>query len=445
MRINKNLYLILIWQFLPIIFLLLISGCSFFTRKVESLATPSASNTRSEKVDKKNTNCTENNKNQLLLEDESTLKYYLPLIPKLFETKNFSFIQKAAMLSLIEMSRRPDEASPSARLQYFMRFNGKDYYFDFHPKNLNDNFSMSYLKGIDFLIKNFDNSKNISQLAEILDRHLPQNTNVSPELEFFLKTHRDDLLKNETLYETFFKGDENLTQYESFKRVNLKKFIQFFNTENTSKDSSYEYLNDSLFKINDTKKNLSISCNVDINEEDAHKKDLFLKNQNQSHYFSIKEGQNFFIAVSSTIIQKPFKNFNSTYFFNSAPSSSPFPICRFNNLVQDIILFSTSGRNPSQHLKHLVSYDIDIIDSLRSLEELLKFSRHLFLSNPDRILYESKKGRKSQLDFFLSMNFPIYHVSNLGDIVGIGIFKNNKYEESLILDDRSKAKLWCSP
>ncbi|MDD4976334.1 MAG: hypothetical protein PHY93_18390 [Bacteriovorax sp.] len=122
------------------------------------------------------------------------------------------------------------------------------------------------------------------------------------------------------------------------------------------------------------------------------------------------------------------------------------PVCQFNNSLQDIILFSTSGRNPAQHLKHLVSYDISLVDSFQSLEELLKFSRHLFLSNPDRILYESKRGRKSQLDFFLSMNFPIYHVEALGDIIGAGIFKNARREDlSLIADDRSKARLWCSP
>ncbi|MDD4975028.1 MAG: hypothetical protein PHY93_11790, partial [Bacteriovorax sp.] len=152
--INKRFFLI---------FILFCASCSFLTKKVESLAAPKTLESKFDKFNKKNLYCYENNKIQLLLEDDSTLKYYRPLLPKLFETKNFSFIQKATMLSLIEMSRRPDKASPSARLQYFLRFNNKDYYFDFRPKRLEDNSKMSFLKGLDVLLKTFDKSKPLSK------------------------------------------------------------------------------------------------------------------------------------------------------------------------------------------------------------------------------------------------------------------------------------------
>ncbi|MBC7539380.1 MAG: hypothetical protein H7281_11205 [Bacteriovorax sp.] len=408
------------------------------------MATPKASETKSDKSNKKNLYCYENNKIQLLVEDESTQKYYRPLMGNIFETKKFSFIQKAAMLSLIEMSRRPDEASPSARLQYFLRLNHKDYYFDFHPKNLVDETKMSYLKGLDILLKTFDKSKTLNHLADTLDQQLPKNINISPDFENFLQTYKIELLKNDALSESFFKGDEALTKHESFKRINLKKLITLFNSENISNDSYYEYSQNSLFKVDSGHINFALKCNFDINKENTIKEEQVLIDQKKSHYFALKEGDNFFIAVSSAIIQKPFKNYSTTYFIKSRPSPVPLPICQFNNSEQEIILFSSSGRNPSQHLKHLVSYDIDQVDSFQSLGELLKFSRHLFLSNPDRILYESKRGRKSQLDFFLSMNFPIYHVESLGDIIGVAAFKNGKHDDlSLIVDDRSKARLWC--
>ena len=173
-----------------------------------------------------------------------------------------------------------------------------------------------------------------------------------------------------------------------------------------------------------------VKCNFDVNKDNL----------------SLEEGSNFFIAVSSSLVQKPLQNLQSTYFIKSRPSPLPLPVCQFNNSIQDIVLFSTLGRNPAQHLKHLVAYDINQINSFQSFEELLKFSRHLFLNNPDRILYESKRGRKSQLNFFLSMNFPIYHVEALGDIIGLSSFIKGKTEEkSLIADDRSLAKLWCGP
>jgi hypothetical protein len=433
-------------RFFVLFFILICAGCSFLTKKVESLATPKVLESKSDKSTKKNLYCYENNKIQLLLEDDSTLKFYRPLMPNIFETKHFSFIQKAAMLSLIEMSRRPDEASPSARLQYFLRFNNKDYYFDFQPKNLDDNSKMSFLKGLDVLLKTFDKTKSLYKLAETLDQNLPKNINISPDLESFLQTYKNDLIKNEYLTDTFFKGDEVLTKHESFKRTNYKQLINLYNSDNISNDSAYEFSKNSLVNIDTGPTGPALKCNLDINKEYSSKEDVLYKDQKTSHYFAIKEGNNFFIAVSSSIIQKPFKNYESTYFIKSRPSPVPLPVCQFNTSLQDIILFSSTGRNPAQHLKHLVSYDIGLVDSFQSLEELLKFSRHLFLSNPDRILYESKRGRKSQLDFFLSMNFPIYHVEALGDIIGAASFKNGRHEDlSLIADDRSKARLWCSP
>jgi len=424
----------------------LIFSCSFLTKKVEQLSTPIVSENRPIKIFRKNLNCFENNKVQLLLEDDATFKFYIPLIPPLFETDSFSFIQKAAMLSLIEMGRRPDLATPTARLQYYLRFNKKNYYYDFRPKNLADDTKTSYLKGIDHLLKSYDKSKKLNQLAEILDRHIPKTMGVSPDLENFLQIHKNDLFKNDVLADTFLKGDEPLTKHESFKRINFKKLIDIYYKQNLSNDSDYEFSKNGLMEIPSGQSGLDLNCNVDINLESTLQSRQRPEDQSNSHYFAIKDGENFFIAVSSVITQKTLKNLNSTYFFKSLPSSYPLPICQFHNSIQDIVLFSSTGRNPAQHLKHLLIYDINLADSIPSLDELLKFSRHIFLNNPDRILYESKRGRKSQLDFFLSMDFPIYHVDSLGDIIGMAIFKNVKNEDkSLISDDRSRAKLWCGP
>jgi len=139
-------------------------------------------------------------------------------------------------------------------------------------------------------------------------------------------------------------------------------------------------------------------------------------------------------------------NIDGTHFLNTQSGLTPLPICLFSNKLQDIALFSLGERDPAQHLKHFISYEIARVDSFQSLEKLLNFSRHLFLNEPDRILYESKKGRKAQLDFFLTMNFPIYHVDSLGDVFGFAKFKGKKTEDrSLIIDDRSQARIWCGP
>lgn len=438
--------LIMIKKALVLVFLLLLASCGFFSKKVESLTSSFEKSDSSTRINRKNLHCPDNNKIQLILEDDSTIKFYRPVMSSLFEAKNYSFIQKAAMLSLIEMSRRPDKASPSARLQYFLRLNGKIFYFDFRPVNLDDGSKMPYLKGIEFLLKNFDTTKGLSKLAESLDQQIPQNINVTPEMEAFLQNNKNDLAKNETFAESFMKGDEVLTKHESFKRISYRKIVSIFFNDKLNTDTYYESSKNPLFPVNVGETDLELKCNTDISKENKFKDDLLYSPQNKSHYFALKDGENLFIAVSSAILEKPFKNYKNTYFFKTRVSPLPLPICQFRNVREDVVLFSTSGRNPEQHLKHLVTYDISLVDSFRTLEELLNFSRHLFLSNPDRILYESKRGRKSQLEFFLNMNFPIYHVDSIGDIIGSASFIYTGHKnQSLIVDDRSSAKLWCSP
>lgn len=439
-------------KYFTILFFLL-SSCSFLTKTVEDLVSSEVDNNEkktlqntSHKLNKKNLYCFENNKIHLLLEDDSTLKYYQPLIPSLFESTEFSFIQKAAMLSLIEMSRRPDEASPGARLQYFLHFKNSDYYYDFKSTKQDDYTKMPYIKGIEMLIKNFDKTKKIEKLAEYLDKILPQNMNVSPDLEAFLQENKSELLKNDELVDIFFKGDEVLTKYESFKRTNIKNIINYFYKNKISDDFNYESSKNSLFNTNSHQLEMGLKCNIDINQEIVLKDEKKFSKQQKSHSFAIKEGNNVFIALSSAVIKNPIENINSTYFLKSLAAPVPFPICHIKNNLQDITLFSVAGRNPAQHLKHIISYDINQADSYHSLLELLNFSRHLFLTDPDRILYESKRGRKSQLELLLAMNFPIYHVESLGEIIGSASFKNGSREDrSLIMDDRGQSHIWCAP
>ena len=66
-----------------IISFFLFSGCSFISKKVESLVSSETEKNElndlkisSHKINNKNLYCFENNKPQILLEDESTLKYF---------------------------------------------------------------------------------------------------------------------------------------------------------------------------------------------------------------------------------------------------------------------------------------------------------------------------------------------------------------------------------
>lgn len=429
-------------KFLSLVLLLSLTSCAVLTKKFESLTEKKKDKTTT--ISNKKNYCPTNSKSQFISEDEFSLKFYKSLNPAIYENKNISFMEKSVMLSLLEMSRRPDEASPYSRLQVYVKLNGKNYYYDFRPKNLEDDTKMPFLKGLDFLTQKFIPNKSLLSISTYMDTVIPTGIGVSLEFENFLKENRKDLSKNEVLTESFFKGDEIITKYETFNRASYKNIVEQY-LKGFSKNSDYEFEKNGLTANKSKKENFEVNCNYDLSKETTLRDEIMSADQKKSHYIAHSEGENFFLAVTSTTLFRPFKTTpKMSYFMKARPAAFPLPICEFKGKNQEIVLFSSEGRNPVQHLQHLEAYEIDQVDSAYMLNELLGFSRHLFLSNPDRILYESKRGRKAQLDFFLEMNFPIYHVENLGNIFGHAKFKNEKVQESVLYsDDRSSAHLWC--
>ena len=395
-------------------------------------------------VSNKKNYCSPKSRVQYISEDEYSLKFYRNLHSTLFENRNLNFVEKSIMISLMEMSRRPDEASPFSRLQVYLRLNGKTYYYDFTPKDVNAGKTMPFLKGLDHLSRTFIPNQSLSSIASTLDGVIPQNIGVSLELESFLRENRQNLASNDSLTSIFFKGDELLTRYETFNRVNYRSIVDQYNSRYAN-NKDYDLSNFDLNANKSTKEKFETNCNYDLQKESTLQDDILDSDKKKSHYIGFSEGDDFFLAVSSSRLNVPVKTLPKLgYFMQTTASQKPLPICEFKGKNQDIVLFSNDGRNPIQHLQHLEAYEIDQIDSIFALNELLNFSRHLFLTNPDRILYESKRGRKAQLDFFLKMNFPIYHIENLGNIFGHATFKNeSKIDSTLYSDDRSSARLWC--
>lgn len=327
-----------------------------------------------------------------------------------------------------------------------MKLNGQSYYYDWRPKRLEDDTKMPYLRGLDSLAEKFLPKQNLLSVAGKLDTLAPRFLGVSTGLESFLRDNSRELLRNDTLADSFFKGDEILTRYETIERQSYKAFIEQYYKGGYSKLSDYESNKNPLDANKSQKGNFEANCNYDLSKEPTLRDEMFGNEPKKTHYIGISEGQNFFLATSSSTLFRPFSTTPKlSYYMKARPSALPLPICEFKGKNQEIVLFSSEGRNPVQHLQHLVAYEIDQIDSSYTLNELLNFSRHLFLSSPDRILYESTRGRKAQLDFFLAMNFPIYHVDKLGNVFGHALFKNEKRTDaSLHIDDRSPSRLWCA-
>lgn len=415
------------------------------TQKFESLTETKEEAAMKAAVVLKNNYCSAETKIQYISEDETLLKFYKSMNSGIFENKSISFIEKAVMFSLIEMSRRPDAASPYSRLQVYLKFKGQNYYYDFHPKKLDDDTKMSYLKGLEIIIQKFIPGQNLAKIAADLDSIVPAGINVSPEFEKFLRDNREEIVKDEVLTSYFIKGDEVLTKYETFKRLSFKSIVQQFLSSPDSKSADYNFELKELNANISQKQNFQTNCNFDLQKETSQRDESIDSEQKKTHSIGLSEGEDYFLAVSSSTLKRPLKtNPKLGYLMKAGPTSLPLPICEFKDQDREIVLISSNGRNPLQHLQHINSYGVDQVNSAYSLNELLNFSRHLFLNNPDRILYESKRGRKSQLDFFLAMNFPIYHVDSLGNVFGHSTFKSDKKTfNGLQIDDRSQARLWC--
>lgn len=413
-----------------------IESCSYFTKKVESLSTTTVNNT--DEIKNQKLNC-QKKALQISLVNDSNLNSH----EDYFNKKSFlnkSFIDKSLILALLELTRRPDAISPNSRWQVFIKYNKKEYYFDFRPKQMTEMNNFPLIYGLEY-ISNLFNSSKLDQLISEIDYNSTSNVPVDIQLENFLATYKKEIDKNESLKNYFFKGDELITHFESFKKNSLSTLFQYYKKNKLNNSNLYES-DKNLLKEKYNESNFQIACNFDFKKELDNSADSNTTKDDRSLSFGIKENDNFFIAIASSTLIHPFSTYGSSYVIKMLPSALPVPSCYMtSNLINGLFLSSLDGKSKSQHLKHLIDYDIYNSKNLNEVRDILKFSRHLFLSNPDRILYESKRGRKDQIDFFLTMNFPIYHVEQLGNIIGFASFKN---ENSLILDDRTKAEIWCT-
>lgn len=264
-------------KFFSLILLLsFLTGCSYFSKKFESLTQKPIE--KAAYISNNKNYCPANSKIQYISEDEYSLKFYKSLHPSLFENQNLSFIEKSLMFSLLEMSRRPDEASPYSRLQVYLKLNGKTYYYDFRPKKLEDDTKMPFLKGLDYLAQKFAPHKSLLSLATQLDTIIPQGIGVSLEFETFLKENRKDLVKNDDLMKRFFKGDEIITRFETFDRIQYKSIIEQY-SKGFSNNADYEFEKNGLTANKTIKENYETNCNYDLSKETSLRDEIMSADQ----------------------------------------------------------------------------------------------------------------------------------------------------------------------
>ena len=409
-----------------------LSSCSIFIEKFEQdileqhNITPKVTTTKLTCQSKAGISLiSENKKSQL------SFKQFLENVP--YKLKG---IEKAVLWSLIQMNLRPDQSSPSSKLQVLLKDKNQTFYYQGYTKK---DGSYPYLKTLDLILKEHKSRRNIYQLAKILDRFFKAPLFVSNGLESFLVQRKANIQKHEQLAKLYTRGDETLKENEKITKTRFTKFIQSY--AKNSKDSNFN-VNQQLF-TNDSSPHTKVSCNFNMK---LYEDSIFLINSKQvrSNIFGLKDDDIIFMAMSSNSI-KEIESLNGTIFFKGSSDTRSGSLCVFQpkNKInkQAIWLLADNSRDPGQHLFHLFQYGLHQASDFKKLAEMLSFSRHQFLKDPIRLLIESRKSSEKQLEQLLKLNIPIYNAKKLGRLWG---HMELDKKSSFILDERRPGHILCN-
>lgn len=344
---------------------------------------------------------------------------------------NFKFVEKVVIWSLFQMNLRPDIHSPTSKYQIFFHYKNKDHYFHFYSK---DQEAYSSFYALEYLLKTFPSKYSLLTLSRIVDDKFKNSYTVSKDFEEFLKNSKTRLENKSPFQSKFFRGDETLKENENILAQKLlplvKKYLK------TKSRINYQ-VSKKLFEFKSPQ--VTSYCNYDMN---MYENSIYLIHKDfiKSHLYGFKQAGNHFLTSTSQDYGD-IESLNGTHFLKGRSLSRSAAFCKFEfKEGQNIWLVSTKSRDPGQHLYHLIEYGIDGVKNLSELEQIMRFSRHLFLENPHRLIIESKRSSQAQLDRILKIDIPIYNSSSLGKVWGH--FESSK-ENSFIIDDREDGNILC--
>ncbi len=375
--------------------------------------------------------CKKNTKFSLISENKNSQGNFTKFLNKDHSLKKLSFIEKAVLWSLLQINLRPEASSPSSKLQILLQVAGEEYYLNSYSDKQDE---YSFLKALETLLKRYKAKRSLKQLAKILDIKFNYPIQVSKELETFLAMNKSQISANNKWRKAFFRGDETLKMGESLPKINYSQLIKNYNK--TRKSNHYK-TNNFLFS-NSPFKNAKTACNFDMT---LYSDSIFLisKNVNKANTFGFKSKEDIFLAVSSQDLNKKIQPSLQFTFKGQANSRAP-GICSFQTKNSKTWIVSSDSRDPGQHIYHLLEYGLLDTQEPEKVDKLFRFSRHLFLKSPIRLVIESRRSTEEQMNELLKLNIPIYNSQKLGKMWG---FQSGKSLSTFILDDRRIGSLTC--
>lgn len=342
------------------------------------------------------------------------------------------FADQVVFWALFQLKVRPDFASPTARLQFLTRTQHGTRYWDF-TANDDEEGVFPFFHGLTSFLEGHQKKQPLSWYAQILDNYFPQTLTIDRALEDHLNLVRDRIAADPQLRKHWFRGDELLREGERLPAVALSPIIRKWQGTPLKPVPAPPF-----FSYRRTPK-LDVSCNYDLALYDNS---IFLidKEENRGHLFGISIASQSFLAVASQKTDAPVSLQGTALMKGSAKVRST-AFCVVQRPEGEIWLAANQSRDPGQHVYHLFRYGLGNAHSVKDLERLLKHSRHMFLSDPLRLIIESTRSREDQITELLKLNVPIYNSRAIGNIWAWAKFGEN--DGGFFIDDRNPGTLLC--
>lgn len=357
--------------------------------------------------------------------DERNNNSILRFLKKEQQEIDLSFIEKAVLIHLIQMRARPDNTSSQSKLEFFYKRKNANYFRSFYSENGGH----SFFKGLETILRDFKAKRSLKDLISLIDRKFIEDLFVDERFAKFLESHQADLEKNESLKKYYLRAEETLKQGETLP---VYRILPLYNKVSTIKapfhSKSY------LYSFYDQHKK-EFHCNYDMNH---YQQSLFFISDYsiEGNVFGYHEGEESFIATTS--LENKLQSFAGSPQFEGSSEVRSLAFCHSDTMA----LVSSHSRDPGQHLYHLIEYDLGVVKEHEELQKMISFSRHLFLTNPVRLIYESQRGTKEQLQELLELNAPLYNAESLGRIWG-WLKQPKDGQFSFHLDTRMPGSLSC--
>ncbi len=345
---------------------------------------------------------------------------------------SLDFMDHFALWNLLQLSVRPDQSSPTSRFQVLVHQGEKSYYFDFFSEHNVDQYPFLY--GIEWVLKKFGKKRNLEYYANILNKTLPQKIKIGKDFESFLVKNIPLIKNNPELAPYYFRGSDVLKENETSPNLDYKTVMKLY--RKVQKNQKI-IVNTSLTHFV-TDKGSTGSCNYDFNLYDNS---IFLIDKviPVANLYGLSLPNSAFLASSSQKLER-IASLEGLPLFKGESKVRSSAVCMIENNNNKIWAFSNQSRDPGQHLFHLVRYGLPQSQTTAEVDKLIRHSRHLFLSDPVRLIIESDRSSEDQIENLLKLNIPIYNADKLGNIWAYTKFKEGS---RFIIDDRNPGDFKC--